>query len=126
MKNPIGWIEIPVVEMDRAVSFYNAVFDWELKAIEFGGEKMAWFPSDHNAPGASGSLVYHKDFYAPSDFKGPVVYFTCDGVQSMIEKIRLLGGKILKDSKLISEDVGYMGLFLDSEGNRIALHSRNK
>lgn len=126
MPNPIGWIEIPVVEMERAVKFYNAVFGWELKAIEFASEKMAWFPSDHTAPGASGSLVCHKDMYTPSNFKGPVVYFNCDGVQSMIEKIKQIGGKILQESKLISEEVGYMGLFLDSEGNRIALHSRNK
>lgn len=35
------------------------------------------------------------------------------------------GGRVLQPKTLISDDVGYMAILIDSEGNRIALHSRN-
>lgn len=73
-----------------------------------------------------GSLVRHKDFYFPSDTQGPLLYFTAFSGDLAIEldRVKQAGGNILTPKKQISPDHGYMGLFLDSEGNRIALHSR--
>lgn len=125
MKNPIGWIEVPVQNMDRAIQFYNSVFGWDLKVMEMGPLLMAWFPSDEQAIGASGSLVCSPDHYETSDKAGPLVYFTCDGVQKTLDKAISAGAKLLIPVTQISEDVGFMSVVLDSESNRIALHSKN-
>ncbi len=121
----VGWFEIPVEDMDRAKKFYEAVFDLEIHVQIFNELLMGWFPFAEGKTGASGSLVKHPDFYHPSATDGPLVYFSCKDVAVPISRIEKAGGKVLQTKKLISKDVGYMGLFLDSEGNRIALHSRS-
>ena len=124
--NILGWFEIPVTNMDRAVRFYESVFGLELQRNNMDALEMAWFPWKENAPGSPGSLVYHKDFYSPSSEKGVLIYLTSpsgdlNNDQAAIEKS---GGRIVVPKKQISEDYGYMMVFIDSEGNRIALHSR--
>lgn len=120
--NPISWFELPATDMDRAIAFYNVVFDWDLKLMEFGNQQMAWFPMTDKEYGAGGSLVKHES-YAPRD-NGTLVYFMCEDVAIAIERTRQAGGTVLQEKKQISEDNGYMGLALDTEGNRIAFHSR--
>ena len=124
--NPVGWFEIPVTDMDRAVKFYEAVFGFKLERHEMGELDMAWFPAFHESIGAMGSLVKHEAFYFPSESQGPLLYFTAFSGDLSVELERVVeaGGKILSPKKQISPDHGYMGLFLDSEGNRVALHSR--
>lgn len=119
--NPIGWIEIPVADMQRAIHCYNTLFDWNLKAIELGPLVMAWFPADADGRGASGSLV-KQDSYIPSQ-EGPLVYFTCADVQEQVNRFEAAGCKLIKEKSLISEEHGYMAAALDSEGNRIGFHS---
>ena len=122
--NAVGWFEIPVTDMDRAIKFYSTILDIELELHEMGPLIMAWFPADHNAPGASGALVKHEEAYVPSK-DGVLVYFSCEDVQSCIDKIEKAGGSVILNKKLIAENVGYMGLAMDSEGNRIAFHSNS-
>ena len=123
--NVIGWFEIPVLDMDRAITFYEKVFDFEIDRQNFGGLDMAFFPFDHSKTGASGSLVKHPDFYHPSE-KGVLIYFTGPSGDLSIELARVndAGGIVVIEKRLISEDTGYMGVFLDTEGNRIAIHTR--
>mgnify|MGYP002725666241 FL=1 len=120
----VGWFEIPVADMDRAKKFYDAVFQVDIKLQDFGGTKMGWFPADHEKPGASGSLIKNKDWYKPSERDGVLVYFNSMDVQEELDRIELNGGKIVQEKTQISPDIGYMAVFLDTEGNRIALHSR--
>lgn len=123
--NPVGWFEIPVTNMDRAVAFYEAVFQITLERHKMGELEMAWFPSFHEGVGAMGTLIRHQEFYFPSETHGPLIYFTAFSGDLAIEmdRVEQAGGTILTPKKQISPDHGYMGLFLDSEGNRIALHS---
>ncbi len=123
--NMVGWFEIPVTDMDRAKKFYENVFDVEINVMEFGGEMMGFFPfaEDPEAKGAGGALIKKEGLYTPS-VDGVLIYFSCKELTKELNRIEAAGGKVLIEKKLISEDVGYMGLFLDSEGNRIALHSR--
>jgi len=127
-QNVFGWIEIPVSDMDRAIKFYRTVFGFDLHRNQMGELEMAWFPSteDQNVPGAAGSLVYHKEFYKPSQ-DGALVYFSSPSgdAEKELSKVEAAGGKILVPKKQISPDVGYMGIFIDSEGNRVAIHSRS-
>ena len=122
----VGWFEIPVSDMDRAVAFYNEVFQIKITVHDMGELIMGWFPLAENpeAKGASGSLVYHKGFYKPST-DGILIYFTSrtGDIKHELSRIEKAGGKILKPKTQISPEHGYMALFLDTEGNRVALHS---
>lgn len=120
--NPFAWIEIPVTDMDRAIAFYETVFTMKLQLVDFGGLQMAWFPNVGNdIPGASGTLV-KQESYIPS-LEGPLVYFYSENVQNELDRIEGAGGRIYQPKTQISEEYGYMAVFIDSEGNRIALHS---
>ena len=121
----VGWFEIPVVDMDRAKAFYEAVFEVQIQVHDMGGTVMGWFPWAEGKPGAAGSLIKNPDWYTPSNTKGVLVYFGSADVQIELDRVASAGGRILKAKTQISPDVGYMALFLDTEGNRIALHSRS-
>jgi predicted enzyme related to lactoylglutathione lyase len=123
--NVVGWFEIPVHDLDRAVKFYESVFGFRLSRHQMGPADMAWFPVVDKGMGAPGSLIFFKDAYKPSA-DGVLVYFTAfsGDLARELSRVEAAGGKVLQPKRLISDEVGYMGLFLDSEGNRIALHSR--
>jgi len=123
--NVIGWFEIPVISMVRAIQFYEKVFDFKLTRHQIGPLDMAWFPWVETGSGASGSLVQKEDINKPSMY-GVLVYFTAPSGELSIELARVneAGGKVLLPKTLISDDIGYMAIIADSEGNRIAIHSR--
>jgi uncharacterized protein len=123
-KNLVGWFEIPVANMDRAIKFYEQVLGIKLFRNKMGPLDMAWFPWTKDGAGATGSLIHHSDFYKPSA-DGTLVYFNSlsGNLSDELSRVESAGGKVLIQKKLIALDVGYMAVFLDSEGNRIALHS---
>ena len=121
-RNMVGWFEIPVHDMDRAKEFYETVFNIKINIQNFGGLLMGWFPDRGEAHGAQGTLI-KQDSYVPSQ-EGVLIYFMSDDVQNELDRIKEAGGKIYQPKTLISLDYGYMAAFIDSEGNRIALHSR--
>lgn len=120
--NTFAWIEIPVNDMDRAVKFYEEVLDVKLHLVDFGGLKMAWFPNKENAPGATGTLV-KQESYIPSE-EGALVYIYSEDLQRELDRVEAAGGRIYQPKTQISPEYGYMGVFIDSEGNRVALHSQ--
>ncbi len=121
--NMVGWFEIPVADMDRAKAFYNAVFNIEVQVQDFEGTLMGWFPFAEDKPGASGALVYNEA-YKPSDTHGVLVYFASEEITKELSRVEAEGGKVIQQKTQISPEIGYMAIFVDSEGNRIALHSR--
>lgn len=121
-RNLFGWIEIPVTDMERAKAFYESVFDVEISIHDLGGVIMGWFPFAEGKPGASGSLVQHET-YKPSTTHGSVVYFSCRDLATELGRVEAAGGTVLQDKTEIGGGHGFMGLFQDSEGNRIAVHS---
>jgi hypothetical protein len=124
--NMVGWFEIPVLDMNRAVKFYNKVFQIEINKQQFGQTVMGWFPfaTDAEAKGSGGSLIFNPEHYKPSE-QGSLIYFTSrsGNINDELSRIEAAGGEILKPKTQISEDHGYMALFKDTEGNRVALHS---
>jgi predicted enzyme related to lactoylglutathione lyase len=124
MKNvTVGWFEIPVSNMERAIAFYEKVFDTKLSRNQMGEFDMAWFPWDENGGGAGGSLVYHQETCVTST-DGVLIYFSSENLSTELGRIEAAGGQILVPRTEISPEIGFMAVFMDSEGNRIALHSR--
>ncbi|WP_323789656.1 VOC family protein [Psychroserpens sp.] len=121
--NMVGWFEIPVDNMDRAKRFYEAVFEIKLSVHDFGGTLMGWFPFNETKPGATGTLI-KQESYIPSQ-KGTLVYFNSIDVKNELSRVIPAGGKIYQPKTQISPEHGYMAVFIDSEGNRIALHSKS-
>jgi len=120
--NMVGWFEIPVSDMDRARQFYETVFKINIHVVDFGGILMGWFPDRGDVPGAQGTLI-KQDSYIPSQ-EGTLVYFISENVQIELDRIEKAGGKVYQPKTHISPEHGYMGAFIDTEGNRVALHSK--
>lgn len=119
--NMVVWFEIPVSDMDRAKAFYEAVFKIDIKVVDFGGLLMGWFPNNEDVRGATGTLI-KQESYIPSH-EGTLVYFGCEDVQVELDRVKAAGGKIYQKKTKISPEHGCMAVFIDTEGNRVALHS---
>lgn len=120
MSNTVVWFDIPVTDLTRAMKFYSSVLQIDMQPMEMGPAKMAFFPFQPEE--ASGSLLQSKDAH-PSD-KGSVVYLNGgEDLSESLGRVESAGGKILQEKTSIGEH-GFIAYFLDTEGNRVALHSR--
>jgi predicted enzyme related to lactoylglutathione lyase len=123
-KNAISWFEIPTQDIDRAAKFYETIFNVSLIPLDVQQLKMRIFPIEDPMAGIGGALVYNKDFYKPSASDGPLIYLNANpDLQNVLNKIEAAGGKIVVPKTQISPEYGYMAVFVDTEGNRVALHS---
>ena len=84
--------------------------------------KWVGFPDRGEAHGANGTLI-KQESYIPSQ-EGTLVYFHSEDVQNELSRVEAAGGTIYQPKTEISPEHGFMGVFIDCEGNRIALHSR--
>ncbi|MBI2619426.1 MAG: VOC family protein [Ignavibacteriales bacterium] len=121
LTNPVDWFEIPVSDLKRAKDFYEHVLGVRLSLHDFGNLQMAWFPTAEGAPGATGTLVRAKT-YEPSH-AGSMVYFAVDDVDAALQRVEQKGGKVVNPKTRIGE-FGFVGHFEDTEGNRVAIHSK--
>ena len=122
--NYINWFEIPVSDMDRASKFYNSVFGIEVQPMDHGPFKMGIFAHSQNS-GVAGALVAGEG-YEPSD-KGPLLYLNGgEDLSGALAKVESAGGSVVMPKFQISEQNGYMAIFMDTEGNKLAMHSMNK
>lgn len=124
MKNAISWFEIPTIDIERAQNFYETIFQVKLAPLETDDFKMRMFPLEDPMNGVGGAIVKTDGFHVPSATDGPLIYLNGNpDVQIILDRVEAAGGKIMVPKTMISEDYGYMAVFIDSEGNRIALHS---
>ena len=124
MKNAISWFEIPVIDINRAQQFYETIFQIKLNAMDFGAVKMRLFPIDEPLQGIGGSLIDTGGFHKPSATDGPLIYLNANpDLQIVLDRVEAAGGKIMVAKRDISPEYGSMAVFLDTEGNRIALHN---
>jgi predicted enzyme related to lactoylglutathione lyase len=123
-KNVISWFEIPTTDLSRATKFYETIFDIKLVPLDTPHIQMRMFPVEDMMSGIGGALVFNKDIYKPSATEGPLVYLNANpDVQNVLNKIEAAGGKIQVPKTEISPEYGHMAVFIDTEGNRVALHS---
>ncbi len=123
MKNPVQWLEIAVIDIERAKKFYEKVFGLEFQFIEMPDTKMYIFgaPDMEDAAGSAGSLV-QSEYYKPST-DGTVVYFSSEDLSIELARVEEAGGKIMVPKTDIGE-FGFYAHILDTEGNKIGLHSQ--
>lgn len=101
MKNPIGWFEIYVQDMDRAKAFYEGVFDVQLSKLDSPDMEILAFPMKNDSHGATGALV--KMPGVPSGGNSVLVYFHSDDCAVEAAKVVKAGGKIEKDKFAIGQ-----------------------
>ena len=124
MQHAISWFEIPATDLDRAAGFYEKIFGIQLAQMDLAQIRMRLFPIEDPMTGIGGAIVHAQGFYEPSSTAGPLIYLNGNpDVQHILDKIEDAGGKIVVPKTHISPEIGYMAVFIDTEGNRIALHS---
>jgi len=122
-KNAISWFEIPSTDINRAQKFYETIFGIQMIPLDLQQLQMRMFPME-SPMNIGGAVVQNGDFYKPSADSGPLVYLNGNpDVQIVLDKIEAAGGKIVIPKTEISPEYGHMAVFLDTEGNRVALHS---
>lgn len=123
MQHAISWFEIPVTDIDRAQTFYEAIFHFKMIPLDLPNIKMRMFPVD-NSDAVGGALCDSGGFHQVSATEGPLVYLNGNpDLQIVLDRIEAAGGKIIVPKTEISPEYGFMAVFIDSEGNRVALHS---
>ncbi len=118
--NQIVWCDIPVTDLDRAIKFYSAMIGQPVKKESMPGMTIGLLPHADDAVG--GCLVEMKGRKPSQD--GPMIYLNCDGrLDIAIATVELNDGKIVQAKHQIGP-YGFRAVVIDSEGNRIALHSK--
>lgn len=118
LKDYVSWFEIPAYDLHRAAAFYNTIYNMQMEVAHNGEFHMAYFPADK---GIGGALIQGPGCY-PND-SGVLIYLNAgNDMDSILGRIELAGGRIIMPKTLIAEQAGYFALFIDSEGNRLALH----
>lgn len=113
----VNWFEIPVVNLERATAFYNRVLATELSPMEAAGQQMQAF-SGSNGP--SGALVAGENYTPSTD--GCTLYLNSNGhLAEILDRVETAGGQVVLPKTNIGEH-GFIGQFIDTEGNRVALH----
>lgn len=120
MENLVSIVEIPTADFPRAVNFYQQILNVKIEEIDMDGVKMGLFPGDGKTVNVA--LVLGND-YKPS-MDGTIVYlYPGDDLQITLDKIETSGGKVIVPKTEISPEMGYFAMFIDTEGNKLGLHS---
>jgi predicted enzyme related to lactoylglutathione lyase len=120
MSNALNWFEIPVSDLARAKRFYGSVLQTELREETMNGTSMAILPYEKG--GVGGALIAGENFVPGT--QGAIVYLDAGGdLDGAIARVEEAGGKVVLGKTLVSPEIGSIAHFLDTEGNRLALHS---
>lgn len=119
MKNIVQWFEIATTDLERAKKFYADVFELEFQFIEMPDSKMYMFGTP-DMIGSAGCLLHSAETKPSAD--GSTIYFSCEDVDTQAGRVNEAGGKLLFPKTDIGE-FGFFAQFIDSEGNRMGLHS---
>jgi len=123
-KSAISWFEIAATDLDRATNFYQTIMDVQLIPMDLENIKMRMFPVADMMNDIGGAIVDSGGFHKPSGTDGVLIYLNGNpDVQQVLDKVEAAGGKIFLPKTEISPEFGYMAIIIDTEGNRIGLHS---
>ena len=123
--NVLTWFEIPVVDTERAKTFYETILDIEMVKRAAGHDEAVFFPFDPNVVQATSGRVTgvlsKTERNSPSG-NGTIVYINASpNIEAVLNKVEQAGGKIIAPKTLIP--AGYIAIIIDSEGNKVGLHA---
>ena len=122
MKNAINWFEIPVTDYERAKQFYSTIMGLDIQDHHMEEKSMKYgiFPYEMGT-GVGGAIVEMEGMNPSTD--GSTVYLNGgDDLSVSLAKVEAAGGSIIMPKMEIGEN-GFIAQFMDTEGNRVALHS---
>ena len=122
MANAINWFEIPASNFERAKKFYSTILKAELHVEKMMGVEMAFFPMEEN--GVGGAICKGENYKPSADGTVPYLNGGKD-LTAILNRVESAGGKVIMPKTKITDEIGHMAFFFDSEGNKIALHSPN-
>jgi predicted enzyme related to lactoylglutathione lyase len=120
MKNAVNRFEIPANDIDRAVKFYGAVLNTELQQQEMMGTKMAFFTNEVEGVGGS---ICSGEGYTPSANGAKIYLNGGEDLAEPLSRVEAAGGKVVLPKTKITDEIGYMATFIDTEGNSVSFHS---
>jgi predicted enzyme related to lactoylglutathione lyase len=121
MKNAISWFEIPATDYERAKTFYNTMLGIEIADMPMPEGKYGMFPFDQENNGVGGGIMQMEGVNPSAE--GVTIYLNGgDDLSGPLSRVEAAGGKIIMPKTDIGEN-GFMAQLLDTEGNRVALHS---
>lgn len=119
LKNYASWFEIPAINFDQSLQFYNYIYEIDMEIRKNGEYTMAFFPAE---AGIGGAIVSGPGS-VPSE-KGSLLYLNGgNDLNNMLTRVTEAGGRVILPKTLISKESGYFALFIDIEGNKMAFHS---
>lgn len=119
----ITWFEIPVRQLDRAQTFYQALLGQSLRREDMGGSSLAVFPSAQG--GAAGCLQAGPTAAEPST-QGSLVYLDTDEPMAVVlARVPALGGRVATPCTALPPGMGCFAHIVDTEGNRVGLHAEH-
>lgn len=128
MDNTIVWADIPATDLARAVKFYSAVLQQEIRPVEgMDGVALVAPPDDFDPSVQEGPFPVSFDLAVSENQKpsieGCTIYLNSRGdPEGMLQRAVDAGGQILMPVTDMGEMIGSIGFFMDSEGNRIGVH----
>lgn len=124
MLHAINWVEIPVIDFERAKLFYSAIYDYEMTERIVGEDRYGFLIFNREQKGVGGAIVKGKDFQPTTH--GIKAYLTAgNDLDIVLNRVENAGGKVILPKTLIAPDIGYYATFQDTEGNNISLFSPN-
>lgn len=121
-KSFISIFEIPATDISRAISFYQAILEIKIEQMEIPGMQMGILPYEGQV---NTGVIIKGEGYQPSA-KGVTIYLNGgDNLQFVLDKIVEHGGTLVVPKTPHADESGYFAMFLDTEGNRMGLHSPN-
>ena len=122
MNSYISMFEIPATDISRAVNFYQIILDIKIEKMDVEGMKMGILPYENQT--VTGVII-QADGYKPSA-DGVTIYLNGgDNLQVILDKVEKNGGKIIAPKTAHADGSGIFAIFIDSEGNKMALNSPN-
>lgn len=122
MKSFISIFEISASDVTRAIDFYQTVLDIKIERMDFPELQMGLFPTEGQS---TFGVIVQNDEFTPSE-NGITIYLDGgDDLQVALDKVENKGGKIVIPKTPHADESGFFAIFIDSEGNRLGLHSPN-
>ena len=115
----VNWFEIPAADLNRAVAFYSHIYGIEMETTRTGGYAMGFFPA---GKGVGGAIVQGNGCVPGGS--GTLLYLNGGrDLQTVLNRVAEAGGHVVMGKTEINPEFGFYAVFIDSEGNKLALHS---